>query len=205
MLIIFGWRVRFKAIAQGVFFCPSCGGDRQYSLQQGRRWFTLFFIPVIPLGYVGEQFVHCDTCRRDYMPAILQKPTTATLSDHLVGATREAVVWLLRTTTVRPFTTAAALDVLSSAVNRPWTETELEADVANLDVSGLGARLGTLSGSLSTHGKEAFLAGCTRVAAAGGVLADEQRRILDHIAASLDMSPAHARGVIEQTVEQAGL
>jgi hypothetical protein len=204
MLIIFGWRVRFKTVAQGVFFCPSCGGDRHYSLQQARRWFTLFFIPVIPLGHVGDQFVHCDTCRQDYQPAILHKPTTATLSEHLVGATREAIVWLLRTTTIDPATRAVALEVLSSAVNRPWTEEELQADVANLDVNGLTARLATLSASLNTHGKEAFLAGCTRVAAAGGVAA-EQRRVLDHIASALDMSPAHARGVIEQTVEQAGL
>jgi hypothetical protein len=205
MILIWGWRVRFKTLAQGVFFCPTCGGDRQYSRQQGRRWFTLFFLPVIPLGHVGEEFVHCDTCRQDYKLRALDNPTTAALGEHLMAATREAVVWLLRTATPGAAAVAAALDVLSASAGRPWTEPELQADVANLDVGGLSARLATLAGSLTTQGKESFLAGCTRVAVADGAIGDEARRTLDHVAASLGMTPAHARGVIAQTVEQAGL
>ena len=47
MLIIFGLRVFYRTIAQGTFHCRRCGGDRQYRHRAGRRWFTLFFLPVI--------------------------------------------------------------------------------------------------------------------------------------------------------------
>ena len=60
MLIIFGLRVFYRTIARGTFHCRRCGGDREYRHRNGRRWFTLFFIPVIPLG--GNLFARCGVC-----------------------------------------------------------------------------------------------------------------------------------------------
>jgi predicted RNA-binding Zn-ribbon protein involved in translation (DUF1610 family) len=50
---------------QGLFHCPRCGGDRRYRRRAGRRFLTLFFIPVIPLTRAGEH-VRCTTCRARY-------------------------------------------------------------------------------------------------------------------------------------------
>jgi hypothetical protein len=207
MLLIWGFRVRFRTLMQGLFFCPTCGGDRQYARKQGRRWFTFFFIPAIPLNNVGDEFVECTTCHQAYKPSVLEMPTTATLSDDLTLATREAVVWLLRSVPlVDPASTGVALEILSGAANRPWSEPELQHDMATLDVAGLPQRLGQLATVLNEHGRETFLSGCVRVAAAGGGAMNEgQRALLDSIAGSLGMTPAHARGVIAQTQEQAGL
>ena len=47
----------------------------------GRRWFTVFFLPVIPLNRVGEH-VQCSTCRTRYVTEVLSQPTTAR---HSVG------------------------------------------------------------------------------------------------------------------------
>lgn len=206
MIFIWGWRVRFRKVAEGVFFCQVCGGDREYHRKQGRRWITIFFIPMIPLNDVGDEFVECTTCRNAYRLSVLNQPTSATLSESLVGATRAAVVWLLRTAgSPAPATIATALQVLSAAANRPWTEPELQADVAQLDVSGLPAQLATLAGVLNDHGREGFLTGAARVAAADGAITDPERALLDNLAASLGMTPAHARGVIAQVVEQADI
>jgi hypothetical protein len=205
MILIWGWRVRFKTLMEGVFFCPTCGGDRSFARKQGRNWFTLFFIPLIPLAHVGDEFVECTTCKSGYRPSVLQLPTSAALADNLVAATREALAWLLRTAPHGPAAVATALEILSRAANRPWTEPELRADIAGLDVSGLPNRLAALAGVLNEHGKESFLGGCTRVAAADGTITDQERQLLDNVAASLTMTPAHARGVIAQVTEQAGL
>jgi hypothetical protein len=75
-MLIFGWTVLFKTLDTGVFHCPCCGGDRQYRIQQARRWFTLFFIPLIPLGVVGEH-VECTSCRTTFGSAVLRTPTQA--------------------------------------------------------------------------------------------------------------------------------
>ena len=55
-MIIFGFSVFyiFGLIGRGQFHCPNCGGDRNYEHRTARRFFTLFFLPVIPLDKVGE-------------------------------------------------------------------------------------------------------------------------------------------------------
>ena len=76
MLIIFGLRVFYRTIAQGIFHCRRCGGDREYRHRNGRRWFTLFFIPVIPLNKVGEN-VQCMTCKTRYQTSVLAQQPVA--------------------------------------------------------------------------------------------------------------------------------
>jgi uncharacterized tellurite resistance protein B-like protein len=197
--------VRFKTLAEGVFFCQVCGGDRHYHRKQGRRWFTLFWIPFIPLNNVGDEFVECTTCKNAYRLTVLNQPTSAALSDGILGATRSALAWLLRTEAPDAATVAAALWALSAVANRQWTEEELRSDIAHLDVSGLPGQLATLATVLNEHGREGFLRGCAKVAAADGSISDAERSLLDNVASSLGMTPAHTLGVIAQVTEQAGI
>jgi transcription elongation factor Elf1 len=73
-MIIFGFRVLYRTTAPGMFHCPRCGADRQYQQRVGRRWFTLFFIPVIPLNSVGGN-VACTTCQTRYRADVLSQPS----------------------------------------------------------------------------------------------------------------------------------
>jgi zinc-ribbon family len=73
VLIVWGVRVFFHITGQGVFHCQRCGGDRRYRRLSGRRFFTLFFIPIIPLNKVGEH-AQCATCGTRYHPDVLTLP-----------------------------------------------------------------------------------------------------------------------------------
>jgi hypothetical protein len=64
-LIIFGRRTMHKVATHGTFDCPRCGPQRGFTHKQVKRWFTLYFIPVIPLGIAGE-FVECKSCAATY-------------------------------------------------------------------------------------------------------------------------------------------
>ena len=75
MFIIFGLRVFYRKLGQGVFFCRRCGGDREYRHRAGRRFFTVFFIPLIPLNKTGEH-VQCLTCKTRYVTEVLRRSTT---------------------------------------------------------------------------------------------------------------------------------
>lgn len=70
MLILFGLRSRTSTVGSGMFGCPNERGTRPYVHERARRWFTLFFIPVIPLGTQGE-WVRCEGCGASYDPSIL--------------------------------------------------------------------------------------------------------------------------------------
>ncbi len=69
-LIIFGRRGVTGTKGQGTFQCPACQTDQPYAHKHVRRFFTLYFIPLIPLGTVGE-YVECGRCKGTFKPAVL--------------------------------------------------------------------------------------------------------------------------------------
>src|SRR6266568_3882010 len=95
MLLIFGLRVYFRTIGQGMFHCQRCGGDRRYRERTGRRWFHLFFIPLIPLVSVGEH-VRCGTCRTTYHVDVLAMPTAEQMQVALPAGLRASAAAMLR-------------------------------------------------------------------------------------------------------------
>ncbi len=70
MIILFGWKVRWTTAGGGTFHCPVEGAARSYELREGRRWFTLFFIPLVPLKRLGRQ-VRCQGCGTELDPGVL--------------------------------------------------------------------------------------------------------------------------------------
>lgn len=50
MIIIFGFRRMLARLGTVFVLCASCSTPAAHALVRTRRWFTLFFIPVIPLG-----------------------------------------------------------------------------------------------------------------------------------------------------------
>lgn len=73
--IIFGTRGVRSTIKQGQFYCPQCDGDTSYKHKKVTQFFTLYFIPLIPLGNKG-QYVECQSCRNTYIERILEmRPT----------------------------------------------------------------------------------------------------------------------------------
>ena len=76
-MIIFGTRVRHKILGEGQFFCPKCQANRAYKHKRASRYFALYFVPLIPMGTVGE-YVECQTCGTAYEPQVLtMKPKPA--------------------------------------------------------------------------------------------------------------------------------
>ena len=74
-MIIFGTRNRFKTISTGQFYCPRCQVQRTYEHKQAKRYFTLYFVPLIPMGDLGE-FVECQTCHMTFkLDVLTMKPT----------------------------------------------------------------------------------------------------------------------------------
>ena len=50
MLILFGTRSRVRVMAMVTFLCRTTNQSAAHRLSQITRWFTLFFIPVFPIG-----------------------------------------------------------------------------------------------------------------------------------------------------------
>jgi zinc-ribbon family len=50
MIIIFGLRRMLARLGTVFVMCASCGSPAAHAIVRTRRWFTLFFVPVIPFS-----------------------------------------------------------------------------------------------------------------------------------------------------------
>ena len=202
MIVIFGFRVRLKTIATGTFFCPRCGADRGYLLQQARRWFTLFFVPLFPVSKpIGDQ-VECTTCHTNFRPEVLDAPTSEEFSENLRGAMRVASIAMLKASdphhaAARHAAIAAARETGLEHYEDAWLTNDLDA----IDTSTLDNYVRSLATGLNDQGKETFVAKVARVGIADGPLTPPETELLDTIGAALGLSAAHVRGILVTTTE----
>ena len=202
MLIIWGLRVFFRTIGQGTFHCQRCGGDREYQHRSGRRFFTVFFIPVIPLDKVGEH-VQCTTCRTRYHLDVLRLPTAAQMQAALPAGMRAAAAAMLRAGD--PGSGAArqrAIEAIVGSGAPGYDSAALGADLARpaAEADGDLARVGA---QLAVPAREWFLAEVVRIGMADGPLTDAEREAAQAAGAGLGMTQAQVLGVITLTEQAA--
>ena len=199
-MIIWGFRVFFRTIGGGYFHCPRCGGDRHYRRRSGRYFFTLFFIPVIPLKKVGED-VQCTTCRTRFTPDVLRVATTAQMSAALPEGMRAAgVTMLLSGDPLAASPRQRAIDAIRGAGAGSYGPDNLEADLRQPPPLGNGA-LAQVGTQLTQEAKEWFLAEVVRIGLADGPLTDRERQAAQAIAQYLGMTPAQTYGVVAMVAQ----
>jgi hypothetical protein len=201
-----------------MFHCQRCGGDREYRHRSGRRWFTLFFIPVIPLNHVGDH-VQCTICGTRYRMDVLSLPTTAQMQEALPAGMRAAAIAMLRAGGGSSASARRrAMDAIKGAGVVGYDDVALDADLsaaampalpgsdlAGQDLAGhnLAEPLNRVAIQLAVPAREWFLAEVVRIGLADGMLSDDERHTAREVAAQLGMTPAQARGVISMTEEGA--
>ncbi|MBS2536945.1 TerB family tellurite resistance protein, partial [Catenulispora sp. NF23] len=194
-MIIWGWKTVFRVIGSGVFSCPACGADRNYERRKAQRFFTLFFIPLIPLKVVGE-FVRCTYCKNDFQASVLSRPTAAQFTDLLQNSVRGVMVNVLRRGGWdHPAARATAVQEIVTAGAVGYAEPNLAQDMQVVP-DDLSQMLAALAQQLPDTGREAMVTGATRVAAADGPIQPAERAIIDAVGASLGLSQPHVAGIV---------
>jgi zinc-ribbon family len=64
-MIIWGLRTRSYPLGQRPLPCPHCHREAMTSAARARRWFTLFFIPLLPIG-ATQIVASCGLCGYRY-------------------------------------------------------------------------------------------------------------------------------------------
>jgi hypothetical protein len=59
-MIIFGWTTKTLMLGMLVLICERCRHNAEHMAYQRRRWFTLFFVPIIPAHNRPEKI--CGAC-----------------------------------------------------------------------------------------------------------------------------------------------
>ncbi|MFD5571619.1 tellurite resistance TerB family protein [Streptomyces cadmiisoli] len=198
-----GTRTAWTAIGDGEFFCPGCGGDRNFQRLTGRRRFTLLGLPVLPRGSTGP-VVECAACRRHFGTDALDHPTTTRFSAMLRDAVHTVALAVLAAggTGTRTSLTAAAGTVRAAGFE-DCTEEQLGALVEALAADtgrvhgapcgpGLAIELHEALDPLAPHlapaGRESILLQGARIALADGPYTTAEREVLATVGAALTIA-----------------
>lgn len=204
ILIIFGWRVVFFTLTRGTFHCPDCGGDREYRRRQGRNFFTLFFIPVIPLMKAGGEFVECDTCHGRWNPGVLDVPTTAQLAQMPAMLLRMAIAQVLRS---GDYTNEAArsraVAVVRQAGEPGYDDTALNADLGR-PFDEVRVEMGRAASALAPEARESILRAAAEIALVDGPLTVSEEETLSAVGADLELTRVQVTGVVSMARQESG-
>lgn len=93
-LRIWGVRTSWHTEGDGEFFCPDCGGDRNYRRRTGSRRLTLLGLPLLPCGPAGT-VAECGVCQGRFPLDALDRPTSGRLSTMLRDAVHTVALAVL--------------------------------------------------------------------------------------------------------------
>ncbi|MFJ6387205.1 TerB family tellurite resistance protein [Streptomyces sp. NPDC091972] len=197
---LLGTRVAWTTVGDGEFFCPGCGGDRNFQRLTGRRRVVFLGVPVLPRGDTGP-VVECAACRRHFGTDVLDHPTTTRFSAMLRDAVHTVALAVLAAggTCSRTSLETAAAAVRAAGFD-DCTEDQLETLVEALAEdtgrvhdrpcgAGLAIELHEALDPLAPHlapaGRESILLQAARIALADGPYTPAERDALTTVGAAL--------------------
>jgi hypothetical protein len=196
MLLIWGWRSLLKVLGVGEFHCPRCRADRSYQLVRPRRWFTMFFIPVIPLKW-GENFVQCSACKAGFSEEILSAPTNKQFGYMIALGARAMYAKAIPAGlehSEHMFT--QALSSLAPFVDDTYNEANLTADIEAFKGHELIEYLAPLATSMELQGREALVGGLVACVHTAGDPPPAVGQVVSESAAALGLTAAHLAGIV---------
>ncbi|MEM7697907.1 MAG: TerB family tellurite resistance protein, partial [Verrucomicrobiota bacterium] len=195
-MIIFGTRGVTTTPEEGQFHCPQCNQQSAFKLKRVRRFFTLYFIPVIPLDKLGE-YVECPACQVTYDPEILNyDPAQEQLHVEAlfhVACKQVMIAMLLADGVVDDSEVTQLRDQFLSLTGTDVPEQELREEIAQIQAQGSSAAelVARMAPQLNDNGKEMVIRAAYAIAAADGNVDETESRYLLEVAQSLGMSEAH--------------
>lgn len=203
-LRVCGIHTSWSTIGDGEFFCPGCGGDRNYRRRTGRRRFTVVGVPLLPRGLAGP-VVECAACHTHFGTDALDHPTTGRFSAMLRDAVHTVALAVLAAggTSSRTVRETAVATVRAAGLD-DCTEDQLTSLIEALaadtgrfitDAAPYGAALAIelhealepLAPHLAPAGAKSILLQGARIALADGPYSPAEREVLTTVGAALQL------------------
>jgi tellurite resistance protein len=206
-VIIYGTRGVTSTQASGTFHCPQCGSGSPYRHKTVRRFFTLYFIPLIPLDRLGE-YVECGACGGTYKPAVLEldpEADRAAFEAEFHGAVRGVMLkMMLADGVIEDEELESVATVYEQLAGKVLSVEQIRAEAEALqgDASqSVQDYVKDVRGSLNDQGKELVVRAALAVASADGKVSDTERLLLVEIGEALELTEAHLMGILKTAAD----
>jgi tellurite resistance protein len=213
-LRVCGIHTSWNTVGDGEFFCPGCGGDRNYRRRTGRRRFAVLGVPLLPRGIAGP-VVECAACHGHFGTDALDHPTTGRFSAMLRDAVHTVALAVLAAggTSSRSVRETAVHTVRAAGLD-DCTEDQLTSLIEALaadtgryvtDAGPYGAALAIelhealepLAPHLAPAGRESILLQGARIALADGPYTQAEREVLATVGAALQLDETDTTRLME--------
>lgn len=202
-MIIFGTRgVKFK-IDEGNFLCPQCATERGYKHKKVRRFFTLYFIPLIPLDSLGD-YVECTTCKGTFVSRVLDyKPEMGQdqfQSEYEKAMRHCMIMMMLADGEIDENEMDMVLKIINKFGHNDISMSELEGlvEVVEHQNEPIQKYLTKITPSLNEHGKEIIIKCAIAVASSDGHIDDSEIELMYEMAHTMEMSKYHIKGLLDE-------
>jgi hypothetical protein len=204
-MIIWGSRGITSTQAKGEFDCPSCAAHVPYEQKRVRRFFTLYFIPLIPLDTVTT-YIECQRCNRTYDNKVLEYRLPPSMEELQRRYAESFSRVLAIAAGVDGAPGAHRLAVLAEQIARtgqPAPDDErlrsIPAEAASTDLAKLFA---DLAGMVTDRGREALFTAAYNVLVADAPLTQAGQQFMNRLASALGLSEAHRSGLMASLQRQ---
>ena len=203
MILIWGTRGRTKAVDQGDFYCPDCASRKDYDLQEVKRWFTFFFIPIFPMNTLG-QYVECSSCKATYNERVLQMDPERARAEFEAAFSVAAKRVMFKMALADGDVDQTEIDQIAQAFSN-ITKREIDAgdiaaeiEAARDDNRSIADYLRTVAPGLNDTGKEMVMRSAIAVAKADGHVDETEVAELHALVPALDLPRPYANGIFAE-------
>lgn len=206
-MIIFGTRGVRSTKATGNFNCPQCEADRGYRHRKVTQFFTLYFIPLIPLGNRGE-YVECNHCKGTFVTRVLDNTAAADKKEFMAmyeQAMRHVMVKImLADGIIDNNEKVMVLSIINKYGHNDMSSFQLDDYIKEVqaDASDISTYLKHVGPSLNAHGKEMIIKCALDVAYSDGHFDDSERKLIVEMGNIMEMSSAHVKGIMAEYLEK---
>lgn len=204
-MIIWGSQTLTGRVSSGEFHCPGCRSRQAYHQRRVRKFFTLYFIPLIPTQVLG-QYIECGSCRATYDLEVL-KFDPAEERKQFEAKFQHAVRHVMLLMALADGKVDSSEIEAVKRIYQQLTSAELSDGVIDVEIRQLQAArqnveayTADVSAMLNDHGKEMVFKAACLVAAADGEFHFRESDLLKKIGQALGMSSAHVMGVMRETL-----
>jgi len=201
-MIIFGTRGVKSTIKEGQFTCPQCANNQKYKHKKVTKFFTLYFIPLIPLGSAGE-FVECQSCKGTFVSRVLDYDPSKNKNDfqsQYEKAMRHSMILMML---ADGHIDEEELNIVQKIINKfghnDISKEELSSLIEEVQnkKEPIHKYLSKITPSLNEHGKEIILKCGMAVASADGHIDKSEIALIQEMAKAMEMSSSHVKGIMQ--------
>ncbi len=206
MLILGTTRLTFTK-SKGMFHCPTCSTQRPYRHRTVRNFFTVYFIPLIPLNQESE-YAECQECRGKFERSVidLTAEALATRQQHAVYELirRALVTMLAQEDVVSDEELDTVRDFVQEYMQQPIDNDHMLHEAARVQQMGVSAAdyIAGINPELDDNDRRLLVRYAFLLASANGELAASQQRLLVELPALLGMSESQFREIIRNQADR---